>query len=172
MTDPRSEDGDPVDGELVDESPRPGLDDFTADELARIGLSRSDLEIIYGNIGDSPTEAGPDDASGALSTVGKDRDNPVAKADDMDDLERIHRQGKIDSDIQDTGLRKLLAIWSVTAASVMLVLGTGIFVTYMVSQWGEVPVEAIIAWLSASVLEVLGIVYVVANYLFPREKDE
>jgi hypothetical protein len=168
VTEPRSTgDDEPVDAEIVEV---PALDDFTDEELARIGLSRSDLEAIYGYIDDSPEVSGPDDASGALKAVEKDRENPVAKADDMDDLERIHRQSKIESDRQDTGLRKLLAIWSIGAASVMLLLGTAVFFTYMVSEWKDIPVEAILGWLSASVLEVLGIVYVVANYLFPKDK--
>lgn len=145
---------------------------FSQQELESFGLSLEEIEQVYGSIGASPEVVGPDDASGPLKAAAEDRDNPVVKTNDMSDLERIHRQSKIDSDRQDTDLRKLLAVWSIRAASVMLLLGTGIFVTYMVSEWGEVPVQAIIAWLSASVLEVLGIVYVVANYLFPRDKGE
>jgi hypothetical protein len=154
-----------------------GMDDLSEDTLLRLGFSPEDVEVIYASLSPEQLQlpqsapAADDDASQALETARNDQ-VPPTPALDMGDLERAHREGQIESDRQDTGLRKLLAIWSIAAASVMLVLGTGIFLVYMWSEWKEVPSQAIIAWLSASVLEVLGIVYVVANYLCPRSKDE
>lgn len=58
--------------------------------------------------------------------------------------------------------------WSVVAAmSFTLVASVGIMAAYLWSQWGEVEPGVMIAWMSAAVVETIGLAYIVANYLFP-----
>jgi hypothetical protein len=42
----------------------------------------------------------------------------------------------------------------------------------MVSQWGQIPVEAMIAWGTSTVVEILGIGIVVASFLFLKPTGE
>ncbi|OZE41420.1 MULTISPECIES: hypothetical protein [unclassified Rhodococcus (in: high G+C Gram-positive bacteria)] len=58
--------------------------------------------------------------------------------------------------------------WSVWAVSGTLVGNFGIFVLYLKSQWGEISDLVMTAWISATVVEVLGIAYIIASHLFPN----
>jgi hypothetical protein len=149
-----------------------------ADSLG--GFSLSELVNIYG-LSDPESlraelvmPADPDDtaeASQRLAEADKDKHAPPTPVQGMDGLRHARERAMLKSDEQDTDLRKILAWWSVGAASTMLVLGTGVFTVFMISQWGRVPTAAIIAWISSSVVEVLGIVYLVASYLFPKSPE-
>jgi hypothetical protein len=158
-----------------------------AEELRSLGWDIADIVNIYGpvvarQLSESLTqaqrqeEAGlakppADDATEPLKAAKSDPVTRLQQADDIDDLDRRSRESRIKSDDQDIKLRKRLARWTVRAASVMLGASTAVFILYMISEWGEVPAEAIIAWLTSTVLQVLGIVYVIASYLFPRPTD-
>lgn len=145
-----------------------------------LGFSLDELSNIYGI---DPAELGrelslppdlddPEAASRTLAEADKDKGAPPTPARGVEDLRVAQQRARLKNEEQDTDLRRLIAWWSVGAASVMLLLGTGVFVAFMVSQWRAVPTEGVIAYLSSTVIEILGIVYVVANYLFPRPKDE
>jgi hypothetical protein len=98
----------------------------------------------------------------------------VTEIRDSQDLARAKEHAALVSTRLDTDLRERLAKWSIKAATTMLLLGTGVFVIYMISEWRHVPQAAILGWLSSSVVEILGIVYLVASYLFPKpeKRDE
>jgi hypothetical protein len=51
-------------------------------------------------------------------------------------------------------------------AGVLLALNVVLFFLYMVSAWGHIAEAVMVAWISATVVEVLGIVYIIAKYLF------
>lgn len=71
--------------------------------------------------------------------------------------------------LQDTRMRRNFAIWAAGVVTAQLVASNIIFVFYASKgrDW-DVPTTAISAWLSATLVEVVGIVLVVARYLFPR----
>jgi hypothetical protein len=48
----------------------------------------------------------------------------------------------------------------------------GVFVAYLVSQWNHVSDTVIVAWISATVVEVVAIVAIVARYLFQSDKQK
>lgn len=158
------------------ETPRPA--ESVGDWIAALGFSQSELEAIYGSAaaaaiaslgaGEDPQTS--EQAVERTRAAAESDTTPVRKARNMDDLAQAHEQARLDDATQDRGLRKVLAWWSIGAASSMLLLGTVVFVIYMASQWGEVPLGAIVAYLTSTVVEVLGIVVLVATYLFPKPK--
>ncbi|MEJ5915339.1 hypothetical protein [Pseudokineococcus sp. 1T1Z-3] len=87
----------------------------------------------------------------------------------MQQVVRYERErAALANDKQNNRLRLIITIWAISASSTMLVLSTAAFGVYVGSQWGQVPAWAIGAYLASTVTEVLGILYVVANYLFPK----
>jgi hypothetical protein len=69
---------------------------------------------------------------------------------------------------QDIGLKRVLAYFAVGAVGVQLLVANWFFHTYL-NRVDFVPSDAVmIAWLSASVVEVIGIVAIIARNLFPN----
>lgn len=70
---------------------------------------------------------------------------------------------------QDITMRRNFAFWAALVVTIQLVFSNVVFVLYASRgrAW-DVPTTAISAWLSATLVEVIGIVLVVARYLFPR----
>lgn len=69
-----------------------------------------------------------------------------------------------DSDVR---LKRLLAIFAVSAVGAQLAAADLVFVRWMLLD-GDAPSDTVIlAWLSATVVEVIGIVAIVARNLFP-----
>lgn len=82
----------------------------------------------------------------------------------------------------DSDLKKLVgrvAMWGLVGQLAVVNAGFGVYLYW--TQWvleRNVPDAVMIAWFSSTVVEVIGVVYVVAKYLFPesgndwnREKD-
>ena len=67
---------------------------------------------------------------------------------------------------QDNGRRATLVTWTTWIVAATLLGNGGIFITYLVSQWGNVSDAVMIAWLSATVVEVLGLAYIITSDLF------
>lgn len=86
------------------------------------------------------------------------------------DYAALRRQSKQKNRELDRKLKKKMARWAIRASSTMLAVSSVAFGLYMVSQWRSIPQAAMIGWMSASLVEVLGIVYIVARYLFPNGK--
>lgn len=69
---------------------------------------------------------------------------------------------------QDIGLKRVLAYFAVGAVGVQLMVANWFFHTYL-NRVDFVPSDAVmIAWLSSSVVEVIGIVAIIARNLFPN----
>jgi hypothetical protein len=69
----------------------------------------------------------------------------------------------------DVRLKGLVARWSVGAMIGQLVVADTVFVIYAwVGYDWQIEPSVILGWLSATVVEVIGIVVIIAQYLFPR----
>ncbi|WP_072713759.1 hypothetical protein, partial [Rhodococcus rhodnii] len=62
--------------------------------------------------------------------------------------------------------RRKLVTWTMWAVSVSLLINAVIFCVYMGSQWGQISDAVMIAWITATVVEVLGIAYIITSDLF------
>ena len=69
---------------------------------------------------------------------------------------------------QTINLRLRLAWFAIIAVSIQLMIANLIFGWYMwANGWTNLPSEIMIAWLSSTVVEVIGIVVIIARNLFP-----
>ncbi|QCQ91727.1 hypothetical protein [Rhodococcus sp. SGAir0479] len=75
-------------------------------------------------------------------------------------------QAQVDRARQDNDHRDQLLTWTMWIVPFALMLNFGIFVLYMGSEWGHISDGVMIAWISATVVEVLGIAYIIASDLF------
>jgi hypothetical protein len=69
----------------------------------------------------------------------------------------------------DLGLRKRVGTFAIVGVSAELIIANAVFVLYAwLGQHWKVPTGAINVWLGATVVQVVGILYVITNYLFPK----
>lgn len=64
--------------------------------------------------------------------------------------------------------RKVMLVWTLALASAIVVVSTVALFVYMYSEWGHVAASVMVSWFGSVVVQVIGIVYLVAAYLFPR----
>jgi hypothetical protein len=69
-------------------------------------------------------------------------------------------------------LRFGIAIAALALMAVQVLVANGIFGWYGVTAGWDVPPSAIGAWLGTTVVEVVAVVLVIVNYLFPNERRE
>jgi hypothetical protein len=90
----------------------------------------------------------------------------------IEDLKAQHAQAELDSYRQDTGERKkyagrfflLSCAWILTITTILLLQGFGrLWFPFKLSE----PI--ILATIGSTTVNVLGILYIVANYLFPKK---
>ncbi len=62
--------------------------------------------------------------------------------------------------------RRRFFLWAIIAISGVLTFSAFAFVWYLVAKGSEIDSAVMIAWLSTSLLETLGLGYIIANYLF------
>lgn len=67
---------------------------------------------------------------------------------------------------QSNALREKFFRWAMIGTGILLGVNVLLFFLYMVSMWGQISEAVMVAWISATVVEVLGIVYIIAKYLF------
>lgn len=67
----------------------------------------------------------------------------------------------------DSHLRAALGYGSVIAAALQLVSANIAFYIYAIHEHWKLPPEVMIGWLGATVAQIVGIVLVIAKYLFP-----
>lgn len=90
---------------------------------------------------------------------------PARSQAEADEAAR-HFQRIRDKDL-DIELKKRVAYWALGAASIVVASSIIAFFLYLNTKRGDIAPEVMIAWLSATVVEVLGIVAIIARYLFP-----
>lgn len=70
---------------------------------------------------------------------------------------------------RDLVLRERVATFALWGVSAELLIANAVFVAYAwVGKHWNLPTAAIDVWLSATVVQIIGILYVIANYLFPK----
>ncbi|MGH2939280.1 MAG: hypothetical protein ACRDPE_14310 [Solirubrobacterales bacterium] len=69
-------------------------------------------------------------------------------------------------------LRFGIAIAALALMALQVLAANGVFVWFGVAAGWEVPSSAIGAWLGTTVVEVVAVVLVIVNYLFPNEGRE
>jgi len=67
---------------------------------------------------------------------------------------------------QQKGHRTAFFFWAVIAISIILIFNSIIFVVHMVATGGEPNDAVIISWMSTSIVEVIGLGYIIARSLF------
>jgi hypothetical protein len=77
-------------------------------------------------------------------------------------------RGEVASETQNRELRYPVAIGALTVMVVQVALSNAIFGWYGDTNAWDVSATAISAWMGTTVVEVIGVVLVVMNYLFPR----
>jgi hypothetical protein len=69
----------------------------------------------------------------------------------------------------DLGLRKRVGTFAIVGVSAELIIANVVFILYAwLGEHWKVPTAAINVWLGATVVQVVGILYVITNYLFPK----
>ncbi|WP_182359589.1 hypothetical protein [Tomitella gaofuii] len=72
---------------------------------------------------------------------------------------------------QDNKQRGHFYSWATWVAVGCISGNFGIFVAYMCSQWGRISDTVMVAWISATIVEVIGIVVIIAKYLFHHDDE-
>jgi hypothetical protein len=85
-----------------------------------------------------------------------------------EELDRESKRIRVAGEWLDLALRQTLGVVAVGLMVAQLVVANvGFFIYGNANNW-EIPTGALAAWLSATVVEVIGIVALVARYLFPE----
>lgn len=83
------------------------------------------------------------------------------------DVQSAIDQAKIDELQAANKYRKDLVISTRRTVAALVTAATGFMGLYIGSQWGHVEASVMIAYFASVVAEVVGILYVIARYLFP-----
>jgi hypothetical protein len=68
------------------------------------------------------------------------------------------------------GLRNGIAIAALALMALQVFAANGIFAWYGLAASWDVPSSAVTAWMGTTVVEVVSVVLVIVNYLFPNER--
>lgn len=77
-------------------------------------------------------------------------------------------RGRLRDARTDSRLREWLGYGSIAGAGLVLVSANVAFYLYAIHKNFDIPPEVIIGWLTTTVVQVVGIVLVIAKYLFPE----
>ncbi|PPG57573.1 hypothetical protein C5C57_12075 [Rathayibacter sp. AY1C5] len=82
-----------------------------------------------------------------------------------------YKRGRKEVDLEDRKanlkLKKILARSTFIAVGVQLWIADVVFVWYGVENHWRVPPGVMLGWLSATVVQTVGVVYIIARHLFP-----
>lgn len=65
--------------------------------------------------------------------------------------------------------RRSMMSWTLGLASGIVGVSTLAMTAYFISEWGRLEPAVMLGWFGSVVAEVLGLVYIVASYLFPTD---
>ncbi len=85
-------------------------------------------------------------------------------------LAAIHlraESAKADRERQENKLRERVAKWSLWFVLAQLAVTDIAFAAYMLAYHGRVPSQVMIAWMTSTIVEIIGILWVIARSLFP-----
>ena len=74
--------------------------------------------------------------------------------------------------VQDQSLRKWYARLLLLGMAAQVIFANVIFWRYSTAAEWKMPSEVVIAWLSGTVVEIIGLVLIITRSLFPPGKDE
>jgi hypothetical protein len=77
---------------------------------------------------------------------------------------------RVAAEKENRRLRFGIAIAALVVMALQVLAANGIFAWYGIAAQWAVPSSAITAWLGATVVEVVSVVLVIVNYLFPAER--
>jgi capsid protein len=90
------------------------------------------------------------------------------RAEELDELSP-ERQLSLQDTAQNLALKRAYARNLFSLMVVQVIIADGVFVAYAwAGQHWDVPTAAMHAWLAATVVQIVGIVYVVTKHLFPN----
>lgn len=99
-----------------------------------------------------------------------DRSEAKLEASDQDIANGLQRAALTKAN-QDNVHRATFVTWVIRIVSGTLLSSVGIMALYVKSEWHEIEAEVLIAWFSATVVQTLGLAYVIAKYLFPSPSE-
>ncbi|NLE80481.1 MAG: hypothetical protein GX610_13015 [Rhodococcus sp.] len=126
-------------------------------------IESKDLDVGGG----TPSEADLMISGAAPSTAGAVTQSELSLTKHVEALHKL----KLDDHALDYQLKKQIGTFSRCAVIAQLVVTNLGFIAYFACMtWGlhrEIPAQVMIAWLSTTTIEIIGIVLVVTKYLFP-----
>jgi hypothetical protein len=115
------------------------------------------------------TSAVPDDDALALAHRGVELRAAEAEAAKLEAEAGILGE-TVATEQANRGLRNGIAIAALVLMALQVLAANGIFAWYGVAAGWAVPSSAVSAWMGTTVIEVVSVVLVVVNYLFPAER--
>lgn len=102
-------------------------------------------------------------------------DEEISRERGMVEIERLEAEveqlrEELASEAQNRKLRLPIAVAALILMVLQIVASNAIFVWYGDTNGWDISAAAISAWMGTTVVEVVGVVLVVMNYLFPRGK--
>jgi hypothetical protein len=94
---------------------------------------------------------------------------PVTKAPTDSPEERRNRAAAENAEL-DVTLKKRVANYALAFMGIQILVADLVFVMYGSWNGWHIPSRAILGWLGAAVIEVIGVVYVITSYLFPKRQ--
>jgi hypothetical protein len=77
---------------------------------------------------------------------------------------------RVATEKENRRLRFGIAIAALTLMAVQVLAANGIFAWYGLAAAWDVPSSAVTAWMGTTVVEVVAVVLVIVNHLFPKER--
>lgn len=105
----------------------------------------------------------PADQLAAPTTDDDHSDNDLTNAFDQEKLTEAQRANQFRKD--------LVKFTQITVAG-LVIAATVFMLIYVISQWGEIEAGVMIAYFTSIVAEVVGILWVIARYLFPSSGSD
>ena len=117
---------------------------------------------------DADAEPGTEDEGTEFDAAGKDelKRLPAATGNDKSITERIGNQ-HVKALKRAHKHRGKMVTWTLRTVGGLSIASTGFMGLYIWSQWHHVEAAVIMAYFASVVTETIGILYVIARYLFP-----
>ena len=99
---------------------------------------------------------------------------PESSSEDARGFKMVNdlKREKVRKAKQQNELRERFFRWTSILASAIIAGNFVLMAYYAHALGGKVPDNVMIYWISSTVVQILGIVYIIARYLFPRPKTE
>lgn len=104
-------------------------------------------------------------------------DEEIARERGMVEVARLEAEvetlrEELATEVQNRELRRPIAIAALILMVLQVIASNAIFVWYGATNHWDISAAAISAWMGTTVVEVVGVVLVVMNYLFPKPRSK